>query len=151
SGVFLNPAGVVNAASFAPFTAGVSRGEMITLFGTNLGPSTPQTAAVLPLSNILGGVQVLINNVAAPIFYASSTQLSVIVPWETTASIAQIQVVNNGAMSNVVTEYVSNTTPGVFGGIGYAAALHGDFSVVTPSNPANVGETISVFVTGLGD
>lgn len=151
SGVYLNPTGVVNAASFAPFTAGMSRGEMITLFGTNLGPSTPQQAAVLPLPNTLGGVQVLINNLAAPIFYVSSNQLSAIVPWETTSSIAQIQVVNNGAMSNVVTEYVSKATPGVFGGIGYAAAEHVDYSVVTPSNPAQVGETIAVYVTGLGD
>jgi len=138
-GVYLNPTGVVNAASFAPFTAGVSRGEFITLFGTNLGPATPQTANALPLPNKLGGVQVLINNLPAPLYYVSSTQISAIVPWETGTSIAQFQVVNNGAMSNVVTEFVNPTTPGVFGGISYAAAEHVDYSVVTPSNPAQVG------------
>jgi uncharacterized protein (TIGR03437 family) len=97
----------------------------------------------------------LINNRPAPIYYVSSTQIAAIVPYETTTSVAQIQVVNNQAMSNVVTEFVNATTPGVFtipaGGLGYAAAEHADGSLVTPSHPAQVGETIAVYVTGLGD
>jgi len=35
-------------------------------------------------------------------------------------------------------------------GIGNGAILHANYSVVTPSNPAKVGETILVFLTGLG-
>ena len=35
-------------------------------------------------------------------------------------------------------------------GLGVPAALHPDFSVVTTSSPARRGETISVFLTGLG-
>lgn len=155
SGVYLNPVGVVNSASSAPFTAGVSRGELITLTGTNLGPAPLQVASAIPFPTTLGSVQVLINNVPAPIYYVSATQISAIVPWETTASIAQIQVVNNGVPSNIVTEYVNAATPGVFtvpaGGIGYAAAQHADFSLVTTSKPAQPGETIAIYTTGLGD
>ena len=155
SGVYLSPIGVVNAASYAPFTAGVARGELVTLLGTNLGPSTLQIASSLPLPTTLGGVQVLVNGVPAPIYYVSSTQISAIVPWETSASVAQFQVVNSGVTSNAVTEVVNKTTPGVFtnpaNGIGYAAAEHQDGSVITPSNPAQPGETISVYLTGLGD
>ncbi|HLJ17908.1 MAG TPA: IPT/TIG domain-containing protein [Bryobacteraceae bacterium] len=155
SGVYLNPVGVVNSASYAPFTAGVSRGEYITLNGTNLGSSTLQVASTVPFPTTLGGVQVLINNVAAPIYYVSSNQVAALVPYETTASVAQIQVMNNGAPSNAITEFVNQTTPGVFtqgaNGIGYAAAGHQDGSVITPSNPAQIGETINVYVTGLGD
>ena len=40
SGVYLNPTGVVNAASYAPFTQGVSPGELLVLTGTNLAPNT---------------------------------------------------------------------------------------------------------------
>jgi uncharacterized protein (TIGR03437 family) len=36
------------------------------------------------------------------------------------------------------------------GGIADAAALHADFSLISPDSPAQIGETISVFVTGLG-
>jgi uncharacterized protein (TIGR03437 family) len=155
SGVYLSPIGVVNAASSAPFTAGVSRGELITLYGANIGPSAIQFASTVPFPTTLGGVQVLINSRPAPIYYVSSGQVSAIVPYETTASVAQIQVINNQGSSNVVTELVNATTPGLFtipaGGIGYAAAEHADGSLVSPSHPAQVGEAIAVFVTGLGD
>lgn len=156
NGVYLNPTGVVNAASSAPFTAGVSRGELITLVGSNLGPGNLQVASSLPFPTTLGGVQVLINNIPAPLYYVSANQISAIVPYGITTPVAQIQVVNNNVTSNAVTEFVNTTTPGVFtnppGGIGYAAALHpSDFSLVTKDNPAKIGETIAVFVTGLGD
>ena len=155
SGVYLNPTGVLNAASSAPFTAGVSPGELITLVGSNIGPSNLQVAQKLPFPPSLGGVQVLINNIAAPIYYVSSGQVAAIVPYEiASSSIAQIQVINNNTPSNLVTEYINQTTPGIFtepaGGVGDAAALHQDFSLVSPSSPAQIGETVAVFVTGLG-
>jgi len=154
SGAYIYPTGVVNSASFAPFTAGVSPGEYITLFGTNIGLGNLQVASSIPLPTKLGGVQVLINNVPAPILYVSSTQVSVIVPYEITTSVAQIQVVNSGTTSNAVTELVNQTTPGVYtltqNGIGYGATIHQDGSVVSPSHPAQIGETVSVFLTGLG-
>jgi uncharacterized protein (TIGR03437 family) len=100
-------------------------------------------------------VQVLVNGRPAPLYYVSSSQVAAIVPYETTAAVAQVQVVYNQTPSNVVTEIVNATTPGVFtipaGGIGYSAAEHVDGSLVTPTHPAQPGETIAVFVTGLGD
>src|SRR5580704_6729003 len=38
--VYITPTGVVNAASFAPFTAGISDGEFVTVYGANLAPSS---------------------------------------------------------------------------------------------------------------
>jgi len=154
-GVYLNPTGVLNSASSAPFTAGVSRGELITLVGNNIGPSQLQVAQSVPFPTKLGGVQVLVNNIPAPIYYVSAGQVAALVPYETASSVAQIQVSNNGTLSNAVTEPVNLTTPGIFtepaGGAGYAAALHPDFSLVSPNSPAQIGETIAVYVTGLGD
>ena len=153
SGPYINPTGVVNAASSAPFTAAISPGELITLYGSGLAPST-QVASTIPFPTKLNGVQVLINNVAAPVYVVSANQVSAIVPYGITSSIAQIQVVTNNATSNAVTVYVGQTSPGVFtnpaGGISDAAALHPDFSLVTPKSPAQIGETIAVYVTGLG-
>jgi len=154
--VYLSPVGVENSASYAPFTAGISRGEYITLAGTNLGPSTLQVASTVPFPNELSNVKVLINGLAAPIYYVSANQLAVIVPVETTSLIAQIQVINNGNASNVVTEFVNQTTPGIFSqqqdGIGYGAVLHQDgVTLVTPDDPAQIGETVSVYMAGLGD
>ncbi|HVW86301.1 MAG TPA: IPT/TIG domain-containing protein, partial [Bryobacteraceae bacterium] len=154
SGVFLNPAGVVNAASFAPFTAGVSGGEFIVLYGTNLAPGT-KVATSLPFPTTLNGVQVTVNGLKAPLYYVSPGQIAAIVPYGITFSIAQIQVTNNGTASNSITEFTYQTTPGIFtlaaNGLGYGAIEHAtDGSVVTASHPAQPGETVSVFVSGLG-
>src|ERR1035441_7328250 len=80
----------------------------------------------------------------------------------TVGSVVQIQVTNDMGSSNVVTNYVSATAPGVFTqnqqgtgygeiehlGIGNSAAPVG--SVVTDANPAMPGEALAVYLTGLG-
>jgi uncharacterized protein (TIGR03437 family) len=154
TGVYLNPAGVVNAASFAPFTAGISNGEFIVLYGTNLAAGT-QVATTLPFPTTLGGVTVTINSLKCPIYYVTPTQIAVIVPYGTTFAIGQIQVNNNGNTSNVVTEFINKTTPGIFtlnaNGLGYGAIEHANGAVVTPQNPAAPGETVAVYLSGLGN
>jgi uncharacterized protein (TIGR03437 family) len=151
--VFLDPTGVRNAASFAPFTAQLARGELMVLFGSGLANKTV-IQSTAPFPNILGSVQVLINNVAAPLYYVTSGQIAAVVPYATTG-IAQIQVVNNGVSSSPVTAYVGATAPGVLtqgqNGISDALVQHLDYSLVTPANPAQPGETLLGYVTGLGD
>lgn len=153
NGVYIFPTGVVNAASNAPFTAGVSPGELMTIYGQNLAASTT-AATSLPFPTTLGNVQVMVNSVAAPIYFVSSGEISFLIPYGTNTSVASIQVNNNGTASNTVTLPVFQTTPGVFtnpvGGLGTAAALHADYSLVNAAKPAQPGETILVFVTGLG-
>ena len=153
SGVYLDPVGVGNAASSAPFTAFISPGEFLTLVGSGLAPTTASISP--PFPNILNGVQVLINQVPAPIYYISPTQINVVVPYITTPeSVAQIQVVNNSADSNVVTQFTGMTSAGVFtepaGGIADAAALHPDYTLINESSPAQIGETVAVYLSGLG-
>ena len=151
SGVFIDPTGIVNAASSSLFTAGIAPGEFISIYGTNLAP-TLKVDSSFPTK--LGGVQVMVNNRPAPIYFVSPNQISAVVPFGTLELIAGIQVINNGTPSNTVTSYVNLTAPGAFtfpsGGLGSAAALHADYSLVTPANPAKIGETILLFVTGLG-
>ena len=48
SGVYLSPVGVVNAASSAPFTAFLSPGEFLTLYGSGLAPNHHQRQCALP-------------------------------------------------------------------------------------------------------
>lgn len=149
-GVFLNPAGVVNAASRAPFTTGLARGEMIELSGTNLAP---EAASDDLLPNTLSGVQVLVNDRLAPIKSVSPEKIVAIVPFDTEL-VARIRVNNNGEESATLTMFRSDTSPGVFtappGGAGFAEAYHSDSTPVTRQNPARPGEAITVRVTGLG-
>jgi uncharacterized protein (TIGR03437 family) len=156
SGVYLNPAGIVNAASSAPFTAGIAPGDFITLYGANLAPGIATAYTVpFPTTAGLNGVQVTVNGLPAPVQFVSPGQISAIVPYAIgSSSIARIQVNNNGVLSNAVTTFVNLTAPGVFtvpaGGLGYGAVLHGDYSLVTKQNPAQLGETVAVYLTGLG-
>jgi uncharacterized protein (TIGR03437 family) len=152
-GVYLNPTGVLNAGSSSPFTAHLSPGEFISLYGTGLA-SGNASASSLPLPTKLGGVQVMINGRPAPLSSVSPGQINAVVPYFT-ESIAQIQVISNNASSNIVTELMNLTSPGIFtysptGGTGDAAALHSNYSVVSSTSPALAGETIQVYVSGLG-
>ena len=153
TGVFLDPQGVVNAGSFAPFTAGVAPGELLTLFGANLA-SGLQVASAIPFPTTLGKVQVMINGVPAPIYYVSPAQLAVVVPYGVTGTIAKLQVFNDNVPSNTVTEWIAKTAPGVLtqlqNGLGYGDVVHLDGTLVTAKNPAQVDETVSVYLTGLG-
>jgi uncharacterized protein (TIGR03437 family) len=156
SGVYLSPVGVVNAASSAPFTAFLSPGEFLTLYGSGLSATTSQASVPFPTTAGLSGVTVTINEIPAPIYYVSPTQISVIVPYDVSpGSVAAIQVHNNGANSNTVTQFTGLTSAGIFtntpeGGTGIAAALRPDYSVVSEANPAHVGEAISLYVAGMG-
>ncbi|MDE3167800.1 MAG: hypothetical protein KGN36_18510 [Acidobacteriota bacterium] len=162
--VFLNPQGVVNAANNIPFTAQVSPGEVMTLYGSGLAGSVA-TAGGTPFPNTLGGAQVNIAyldssnntvNVTAPVYYVSPTQISAVVPYTvpTDGTVLKFSVTYNGVTSNAASVYSGPASPGIFtvpsGGIGSGAVLHADYSLVTAANPAHSGETIQIFLTGLG-
>lgn len=156
AGVYLSPLGIVNAASLAPVTNSVAPGEFISLFGTGLAPTTAQ-AQSLPLSTNLAGVQVLVNGLPMSMQYVSSTQINAIVPYEldvVNASFATFQVINNGVKSNPVTVFSAGTSPGIYtlnqSGVGPAAVLHANYAAVTSASPAKAGETLQLFLTGLG-
>lgn len=159
TGPFIYPNYVVNAASYAPFTAGISPGEFVTIAGQNLADS-PASESALPYPTYLNNVEVTVNGTLAPIYSVSPSLISFVVPYEvqtTTATgipLANIQVTTDGNKSNTVTVPVNLTSPGVFtnpaNGLGTAAALHANYSVISNSNTAQPGETIQVFLSGLG-
>jgi uncharacterized protein (TIGR03437 family) len=155
AGVYLDPDGIVNAASFAPFTAGISPGEFIELTGSNLSAGAPQSSVGPTFPTTLNNVQVNVNGVAAAIYEVSPTTVLAVVPTATAGPYAQIQLINNGLSSNVVTTPVNLTNLGVFlepsGGVLYGAVLHqGGGNPVTAASPAQAGEIVSVYATGLG-
>jgi uncharacterized protein (TIGR03437 family) len=156
SGVFLNPQGVLNAASFAPPGYPISPGGVMTLFGTGF-PATTVTASTLPFPMTLGTVQVTVNGLPAPVYSVVGTapqQISAVVPFAATGSTATIVVTVNNVKSNSVVVPMAATSPGIFSipsnGISSAAALHADYSVVSATNPATQGEIIAIYLTGLG-
>ena len=157
TGVFLNPQGVLNSASFAPPGYPISPGGFVSLYGTGFG-ATSATAKTLPLSTNLAGVQVSINGTPAPVYSVSispaAQQITALVPFSVTGSIATIVVTVNNTKSNSVDVPLAATAPGIFTaqaiGIGDGAIRHLDGTVVSISNPARRGEYVSIYLTGLG-
>ena len=157
SGVYLCNNGIVSSASFAPITNPIAPNELISIFGTGMA-STAVSAPSLPLPTSLGGVTVTINGIAAPLDYVSPTEIVALVPSsispDNNVYYATLQVTSNNVKSNPVTVYTSNTAPGVFANpvaFGTAAAEHSsNYGVISASSPAQIGETIIVYLTGLG-
>ena len=156
--VFIDPLSVFNAASYAPITNSVAPGEFITIFGSGFS-SSPLGAQTLPLPQTLGNVQVTVNGRPAPLLFVSPTQINFLIPFATTENFATIQVTSNGVASNQVTVYTNLSAPGLFtfspdgsypAGTGPATVTHLDYSLVTADNPAVGGETLVLYLTGLG-
>ena len=152
TGVFVQPQGVVNAASLAPAGGAAAPGEFMSLFGTGLGDTA--ASATLPYPTTLGATSVTVNGIAAPVAYASPTQVNFIVPYAVTGSTATIVATYNGITSNIVLMPLQQTAPGTFSinrsGTGLGAITHASGALVSTSNPARRGETVIVYATGLG-
>jgi uncharacterized protein (TIGR03437 family) len=148
---------VVNAASF--IGGSVSPGELVTIFGTAIGPATPAGATIDPstgrLATTIGGVQVLFNGVPAPMIYASGTQVSAVVPYEIApVPNPSVWIQYAGQTSNVYGLTTAATAPGMFtqnaSGGGPGAILNQDNSLNRPGNAAAKGSIVQMFLTGEG-
>jgi uncharacterized protein (TIGR03437 family) len=147
---------VTNAASYAE--GPVAPGELLTIFGQNLGPAN-LVQGQWSLANILAeqvaGVEVTFNGMPAPILYASSNTIATIAPFALNASAqVAIQVGVNGVMSPVQNLAVAATAPGLFSldssGSGSGVILNADYSVNSAANPAAAGSVVMVYATGGG-
>jgi uncharacterized protein (TIGR03437 family) len=151
-------AGLANAAS--GYSGSVSPGELISIYGTQLGPSTPALTQLDSsgkfVATTLGGVQVFVNGYPAPVTYASSAQVNAVVPYEVSSlKSVGIWVTYLKQESNSITLPLTATAPGVFTlnatGSGQGLILNNaDFSLNGPAKPAAPGSWVVVYVTGEG-
>lgn len=140
----------------------ISPGELITIFGTGVGSTTSALtlSANGKVATSLGGALVTINGVAAPLIYASPTQLNLIVPYELgsyeagNSSVANFLVQVAGMQSAVWGVPIVPSAPSIFtlnaSGEGPGAIVNQDGSINSPSNPATPGSVIEIYATGGG-
>ncbi len=151
----LPPLAVLNAASFD--VTPIVPGEIVTLFGAGIGPSTPAGMDVSAgkAATALANTRVLFDNVAAPLTYVSENQVSAVTPFgiagRTSVTIAAER---NGAVLYRLQRSVAESAPAIFtldsSGRGAGAILNQDYSVNTPANPASRGEVVMLYATGIG-
>jgi uncharacterized protein (TIGR03437 family) len=147
---------VVNAASqeIGP----VSPGEIVTLFGDLVGPTSEYGASLDASGNLvttIANARVSFDGIPAPILYASPSQMNVIVPYNIpNPAFTNVQVEYLGVMSAAIGVPVAASEPSIFtlagNGVGQAAILNQDNSVNEQGNPAPRGSVVQIYGTGEG-
>jgi uncharacterized protein (TIGR03437 family) len=147
---------VVNGANFVP--TAVSPGELVAIFGKNLGPTQLINSQVDSNSQVgvtLAGTQVLFSGIHAPLLYVSANQVGAMVPFGLTGPKSQVQVLYQGVPSSSTTVPVIPATPALFSidgtGIGPGAFLNQDGSFNSADNPAAPGSEVILYANGAGN
>ncbi|MEO8126624.1 MAG: hypothetical protein ABI822_05990, partial [Bryobacteraceae bacterium] len=150
--------GVVNAGSYSP--GAIAPGEIITIFGSGLGPAVLNTLQLTTdrrfLTTSLGGTRVLFDGVPAPMIYARDEQVSVIVPYAIAGRPvdSEVRVEYSGNLSNAVRLPVTQSAPSIFtadaSGKGQGAILNQNYSINRAGSPAEWGSVITIYATGGG-
>jgi uncharacterized protein (TIGR03437 family) len=149
----------------------VAPGQLITLFGNNLAPTAP--GAIDP-AHPLTGLSVSFNGIAAPLLYASATQINLQAPFEIAGQNQVTMEVSSQLASPPVSESyilaVLDRQPSVFllpedfaGTVFDAAscngqslsglrplALNADGTLNSCANPAPSGSAVTIFMNGIG-
>ncbi len=152
--------GITNAASFRGAVAdgGISPGEIVTIFGSNMGPATPVTLQLDGrgfVSTRLAGTRVLFDGTPSPMIVTSAGQVSAVVPYsiEGLSSVA-VSVEFDGRASAQVSVPVLAASPALFtqnsSGSGAGSIIRQTGELVTPAAPAAPGEVLTLFATGEG-
>jgi uncharacterized protein (TIGR03437 family) len=146
---------VTSLANAASFTQSFAPGGILSIFGTQLAPATSGAPGV-PLPTMLAGTTVTIDDIPAPFYYVSDTQLNIQIPFEVTPnSSSSLRVENNG--ESAFTSFTVNAAaPAIFTmnsqGTGQGAILdNSTYQLVNASHPATPGKSIiQIYCLGLG-
>jgi uncharacterized protein (TIGR03437 family) len=150
----------VSAGGFQP---GIAPGSIAVVRATGVAPnvrgSVTPPSLVTPLPTKLADVEVLVNNVSAPLYAVSNINgeesVTFQVPFETPPGNVPVTVRVGGGSTTVNNVEIQPVKPGIFEFIDtnqrrYAVTTRPDGSFVTSDNPARRGEIIRAYVTGLG-
>lgn len=132
----------------------VAPGSIISLFGDEFAPS-PRIPTTASLPRQIDSTVVLINSVAAPLYFLAKTQINAQVPFDVAPGPAVLQVKRGEEFSGRLNLQVVAAAPGVFAvsqdGRGNAVAVDGETNrLIDATNPTSAGRYVVIYATGLG-
>jgi uncharacterized protein (TIGR03437 family) len=131
--------GVGNGGSFGQSFA---PGMLMSVFGTGLSTSAPQSVTTVPLPlTSVSGTSATINGIPAPLLYISATQINLQIPYEVSVGSA-VLTVTAGGQSGSISFAVQAAAPGIF--------VDSQNGHIVPNESAAAGSTIGMFLTGAG-
>lgn len=143
---------VVNAADQAQPTA---PGGLISVFGQNLSPVNLASNQI-PLPTALGESCLMVNGMPVPMVFVSPAQINAQMPFAAEGNVTMILRTPGGVSDNFNLS-VLPTAPSIFRN-GTAGPMTDiptvvrtrNGELVTPSNPIHHGDTIVIYLTGMG-
>jgi len=153
----VTPGGIVNAASLIS-TAPIAPGEFISIFGSNLAPSTTLSPSY-PYATSLAGTQVLLGGQAIPLEFVSAGQINALVPYGIPVNgLQDLTVEQNGVYSFAETVVVATANPAVFtqsqsgqgSGVIVVVKADGAQFEASAAQPASAGDALVIYCSGLG-
>ena len=145
--------GIANAA-YGPIGGRVSPGEVISIYGPHLGPSTPVTAvpdSAGAMPRTLGGVQVLFDGAPLALLYVSDSQINAVAPLRFITAAPRLAVVRDAVQTADFGATLIDADPQIFQTPdGVAAAVNQDGSINSPEHPAPAGSIVAIWATGVG-
>jgi uncharacterized protein (TIGR03437 family) len=144
-------AGFVNASNYSagPFAPN----SAVSLFGSNLCFNTASATSGAPLPTSLGGTSVSVFNSAVPLLYVSPGQINFLIPSDQADGAISVQVVRQGLAGPVVTLTLVDAAPAPFVDAQHYALAEDwnqNYALVNAANPAQPGDTIVLYLTGMG-
>ncbi len=135
--------GSTNAGSFQQVYA---PGMILSVFGTQLAaqanaPTNPAVTNAVPFPYTMAGVAATIDGEAAPLWYVSTTQWNIQIPYETAPGTRTLVINNNGqTTSQAIT--VAAAAPGVF--------TDANSNIANGLSPVAAGQETVLYFTGAG-
>jgi uncharacterized protein (TIGR03437 family) len=131
---------VVNGASF---TSSLATGELVSIFGQQLASGTSQ-ASGFPLPINLEGSTVTLNGVPMALVFASPGQINAALPLDALGP-ATVRVTTSAGFAETQIN-IADVAPAIFP----SAITHAGGTPVSATAPVTPGETLVIYMTGLG-
>ncbi len=147
----INAGGIVNSANYGPL---IAPGAIFSIFGSGLA-TTAGGISSTPYPYTINGTTVTVNGVQVPLLYVSPGVINAQMPVDVPQNSPVDVVVTAGSVSSSPVQVsVTPVAPAMFTkdgtGRNEIAARHLDSTEISASKPAQPGEVIVLFGTGLG-
>jgi uncharacterized protein (TIGR03437 family) len=141
--------GVASAAPWSQVTGEIAPGELVSVYGREIGPPEPAYLELDPeglVATDLGGSRLFFQGQAAPLLYAQRDQINAVVPFGV-AGMPEVNVELMQADKVVATQKVRvvDAKPVIW------ALLNPDGSRNSENRRASKGSVVSIYAVGLGD
>lgn len=140
--------GVVSSAGIPPGALSIASDSLISIYGAGFADSAAVASYPWPAS--LNNVVVTIDRISCLLNYAGPNQVNAYVP-AGLAPAAHVLTLQNSDGQHRVRLMIESAVPTLFAEANNtAAALHANYQPISTSSPAAIGESVSLFATGLG-